>query len=93
MKIITECSGECCDCPLRGGCLVVHGDTEYMKIQSHTKYDYDKKKENKNMDDGCYVEFFAIKDGKRYSAKTVSLKEMSMTMTNGIMDSIEKLWQ
>lgn len=45
-----------------------------------------------SMDDGCYVELFAVKDGTRYSTKIVSLKEMLSTMNHSLMDSIEKLW-
>jgi hypothetical protein len=43
------------------------------------------------MENGCYMEFFAVKDNKRYNAKTVSLKDMSRALTNGLMDSIEKI--
>ena len=43
-------------------------------------------------EDGCYVEFFACKDGKRYSAKTVTVLEMMTQLNNGVMDSVEKLW-
>lgn len=42
-------------------------------------------------DDGVYMELFAVKDGMRYNAKVVSMSEVSKTLTNGLMDGIEKL--
>lgn len=47
----------------------------------------------KNLNDGLYVELFAVKNGARYNAKTVDLKDVMRAMNNGLMDSIENLWQ
>jgi hypothetical protein len=43
--------------------------------------------------DGVYIELFAVKDGVRYNAKVVSMKDMSNILTNSLMDGIEKLWK
>ena len=43
-------------------------------------------------DDGVYMELFAVKNGMRYNAKVVSMSEASKTLTNGLMNGVEKLW-
>lgn len=43
------------------------------------------------MNDGMYVEFFVVKDGVRYNLKTTDMKDVSVTLTNSLMDGIEKL--
>lgn len=43
-------------------------------------------------DDGIYMQLFCVKDGMRYDMKVVSLKDMSTTLTNSLMDGIEKLY-
>ena len=43
------------------------------------------------MDDGIYLEFFAVKEGKRINLKIVSLRQLSNVLTNGLMDSIEEI--
>lgn len=43
-------------------------------------------------DDGVYMELFAVKNGMRYNAKVVSMSETSKTLTNSLMDGVEKLW-
>lgn len=43
------------------------------------------------MNDGMYVEFFVVKDGVRYNLKTADMKNVSVTLTNSLMDGIEKL--
>lgn len=43
--------------------------------------------------DGIYAELFAVKNGIRYNAKVVDMGDMTRTLTNGLMDGIEKLWQ
>lgn len=45
------------------------------------------------LEDGVYMELFAVKDGVRYNAKVVSMQEASVVLTNGLMDGIEKLWE
>jgi hypothetical protein len=44
------------------------------------------------MNDGIYVELFAVKDGVRYNAKIINVNDVSMVLTNSLMDGIEKLW-
>jgi hypothetical protein len=46
---------------------------------------------NEKIEDGIYVEFFAVKDGERYNAKIVSIKEIATTLTGSLMDGIESL--
>lgn len=46
---------------------------------------------NEKIEDGIYVEFFAVKDGERYNAKIVSMKEIATTLTGSLMDGIESL--
>lgn len=43
------------------------------------------------LEDGCYIQLFAVKDGVRYDAKIVSTKEMATTLTSSLMDGVEKL--
>ena len=43
-------------------------------------------------DDGIYMQLFCVKDGIRYDMKVVSLKDVSTTLTNSLMDGIEKLY-
>ena len=43
------------------------------------------------MDDGIYLEIFAVKGGKRINFKIVSLRQLSIALTNGLMDSIEEI--
>lgn len=44
------------------------------------------------VDDGIYIELFAMKDGVRYNTKIVNMKDVSVILTNSLMDGIEKLW-
>ena len=44
------------------------------------------------MDDGVYIELFAVKNGVRYNAKIVDMKEVSTVLTNSLMDGIKNLW-
>lgn len=43
--------------------------------------------------DGVYMELFVIKNGIKYTAKTINVKEVSSILTNSLMDGIEKLWK
>jgi hypothetical protein len=45
-----------------------------------------------NRNDGCYVEFFAIKNNKKYSAKVVNMRDMTSALTHSLLDGLEKLW-
>lgn len=47
----------------------------------------------KSREDGCYVEFFAVKDNTKYSAKNINMKEMTSTLNHSLLDGLEKLWQ
>lgn len=42
--------------------------------------------------DGVYMELFAVKDGTRYSAKIIDMKETATILTNSLMDGVQKLW-
>lgn len=46
---------------------------------------------NEKIEDGIYVEFFAVKDGERYNVKVVSMKDIATTLTGSLMDGIESL--
>lgn len=46
-----------------------------------------------NMNDGIYVELFAVKDGVRYNAKILDMKEVTLILTNSLMNGIENLWE
>ena len=46
-----------------------------------------------DVNDGVYMELFAVKDGVRYNAKIVDMKDITNVLTNSLMDGIEKLWQ
>ena len=43
------------------------------------------------MKDGIYFEVFAMKDGKRYNAKIISVAEVSKIMANSVMDGLGKV--
>lgn len=43
-------------------------------------------------DDGVYVQVFAVRDGIRYDIKVISLKEVSISLTNSLMDGVEKVF-
>ena len=49
------------------------------------------KKNNFGTDDGVYIELFAIKNGIRYNAKIINMKDMANILTNSLMDGIENL--
>lgn len=45
------------------------------------------------MNDGIYVEPFAVKDGVRYNAKILDMKEMTTILANSLAEGIAKLWE
>lgn len=45
------------------------------------------------MEDGLYIKLVAVKDGVEYTARVVNMKEVTLTLTNSLMDGIEKLWE
>lgn len=46
---------------------------------------------NPSVDDGVYMELFAVKNGVRCNVKIIDVKEASMTLANSLMDGIAKL--
>lgn len=46
---------------------------------------------NEKFEDGIYTELFVVKDGERYNLKVVTIKEMSNTLVEALMDGIEEL--
>ena len=61
---------------------IIEHPEKYIDI-SNNKY--------QNTPDGVYVELFAVKDGKRYNYKELSMKELSLTLTTSLMDGIDKI--
>ncbi len=43
------------------------------------------------MSNGIYFEVFAMKDGKRYNAKIISVEEVSKILANSVMDGLGKV--
>lgn len=41
--------------------------------------------------DGIYIEVFVVKDGVRYNAKIINMKDVSAILTNSLMDGIETI--
>ena len=41
--------------------------------------------------EGIHVDLYVIKDGIRYNYKTLTLKELSLTLTESLMDGIAKM--
>ena len=46
---------------------------------------------SQNLDDGIYIEVFAIKDGIRYNQKVINIRELSKILTNSMLDGLEKI--
>lgn len=62
------------------------GDSaEHNKEENNTK--------SQTMNDGAYIELFAVKNGVRYNAKIIDLKDVSLKLTNSLMNGIEDLWR
>ena len=45
------------------------------------------------MNDGTYVELFAVKNGVRYNLKVLDMKEVVLILTNGLLSGVENLWE
>ena len=43
------------------------------------------------MKDGIYFEIFGVKDGVRYNAKIIDVKEVSGILANSVMDGLGKV--
>lgn len=41
--------------------------------------------------DGMYIEVFAVKDGIRYNAHIINIKDVSGTLVNSLMDGLQKI--
>lgn len=65
-------------------------NAEFLHLVNYIADNYD---QPSNLNDGCYMELFAVKDGLRYNLKAVSLKDVSTILTNSLMDGIEKLYK
>ena len=60
----------------------------YCSVTACTKYNLTTEPKR---DDGIYMQLFCVKNGVRYDMKVVDLKEFSTTLTDSLMDGIEKL--
>ena len=90
-----------CNCAVRGyfkslpEAYVCTGVKEPFVIGNYPDAEcteYKGRNQGSTISDGVYMELFAVKDGVRYTAKIVDMKEVSITLTNSLMDGIEKLW-
>ena len=43
------------------------------------------------MQDGIYIEVFAVKDGVRYNTKIVDMKTLTLGLTNSLMNGIDEV--
>ena len=93
-----------CDCAKRGyfqsrpDAYVCIGVQEPFVIENYpnaecTQYKHIIKGSGTTSNDGLYMELFIIKNGVRYNAKTIDMKDMSVTLTESLMDGIQKLWE
>ena len=48
-------------------------------------------KTSSGVEDGLYLEIFAVKDNKRYNIKVINIKDVASILTGSLMDGIEKL--
>ena len=89
-----------CDCAKRGyfesipDAYVCTGVKEPFVINNYPDAECSVYKDKKNdfaTNDGVYIELFAIKDGIRYNAKIINMKDMANILTNSLMDGIENL--
>ena len=87
-----------CDCAKRGyfksipDAYVCTGVKEPFVIHNYPDAECTEYKDKKHKD-GTYMELFVIKDGVRYNAKTVEMKDVVNILTNSLMDGIEKMWK
>ena len=44
------------------------------------------------MDNGCYVEFFVVKDGVRYNTSIVNLRDLMMTLSTSHVGAMENVF-
>ena len=90
-----------CNCAVRGyfkslpEAYVCTGVKEPFVIGNYPDAEcteYKGQHQDSTISDGVYMELFVVKDGVKYTAKIVDMKEVSVTLTNSLMDGIEKLW-
>lgn len=91
MSLYTKNSGNnvglyCSDC----GTWVKWLGKDELRAFEHSKEE--NAVNTQTLNDGIYMELFAVKDGVRYNAKIIDMKEVSTTLTNSLMDGIKKLW-
>ena len=55
-----------------------------------TEYKYIR---DKIAEDGIYIELFAVKDGVRYNHKIVNMRDVTVILTNNLMNGIEELYK
>ena len=48
---------------------------------------------NGAMNDGLYMELFIFQNGVKYNIKTINMKDVTTTLTNALMDGVQKLWE
>ena len=41
--------------------------------------------------DGMYIEVFAVKNGVRYNARILNIKDVSLILTNSLMDGVGEI--
>ena len=41
--------------------------------------------------DGVYIETFAVKDNKRYKGRIINMRDVSIILTDSLMNGVEKL--
>lgn len=90
-----------CNCAKRGyfksvpDAYVCTGVKEPFVINNYpdaecTEY---KDKDDSTINDGIYIELFAIKNGVRYNTKIIEMKDIVNILTNSLMDGIENMWK
>lgn len=76
----------CSDC----GAWVKWLGKDELRAFEHSKEETETNAQS--MNDGIYMELFAVKNGVRYNAKIINMREVSTILTNSLMDGVEKLW-
>ena len=63
----------------------------YCSVTACTKYIGVTANNTTSMQDGIYVELFAVNNGVRYNTKIINMKDVTTILVNGLMDGVEKL--
>ncbi len=88
-----------CSCAVRGyfksvpEAYVCTGVKEPFVIKDYPNAECTEYKDKKAAitEDGLYVELFAIKNGVRYNAKILNMRDVATTLTDGLMDGLDKI--